>query len=171
VVVWPGSKNRQDKSIAGAAAVAASVACVSAGSIDRHVCPSWTGNHGGGDCDLQLLAAYDLCSHRCAVDEHDGRRNKLTAIYRERKALLYLSECRGAVRKRTDGWGRAGTSAQGIQCIAAGKHQQDEQKCAAGPRESAESSHATSYTRASSFKLNPGCCSERVIKGCNRGLA
>jgi len=47
----------QDKSAAGSTARAAKITRVPARSIDRHACRSESGDHGGRNRGLQLLAA------------------------------------------------------------------------------------------------------------------
>ena len=71
---------------------AAEIAGVPAWSVDAHGGGSRTGDHGGCECDLQLFIAHDLGADRRPVDDDEGRRKNVTAIHREKKALLHLSE-------------------------------------------------------------------------------
>ena len=140
-------RDGQDEGVAGSTAGAAQIARGPARSVDGHAGGSRAGDQGGCDCDLQLLTAQDLRAERRPVDDHDGRRNQVTAIHREKKALLHLSEGDRAFRERRNGRSRPGASAQGIECIAALEDQHSEQQRADRPQRSVNSFHTASYTR------------------------
>src|SRR5258708_7648529 len=69
----------------------------------------------------------------------------MTAIHRENKALLHLRERNRAGGQRSNDRGWPGTSACGIQCIAALQDQRDEQKRAERSQEGTDSFHTGSY--------------------------
>jgi hypothetical protein len=77
---------------------------------------------------LQLLTANDRSAERRPVDDYDRRRNKLAAIHTEKKTLLHFSKRNRAGRKKPNDRGWPSASAQGVECVAAGKDQQGQQK-------------------------------------------
>src|ERR1039458_8389048 len=84
-------------------------------------------------------------AERRPVDDPDRRRNKLTTIHGENKALLHFSERNRAGRKRTNDRGWPSTSARGIECVAGLEDEHGEQKRTEGSQESADSFHTGSY--------------------------
>ena len=140
--VWRCLGDRQDQGLTGSAARTADIACSPARSIDLHAGGSSSGDHCGRDRGLQLLTAGSQSGNVRTVDDHDRRRNKLTAVHNQQKALLYLRERN---RARGNGcndrrWPR--TSAQGIDRVAALEHKQGEQCHAERCQESADSVHS-----------------------------
>jgi hypothetical protein len=140
--VWRCLGDRQNQRLTGSAAGAADIACSPARSIDLHAGGSSSGDHCGRDRGLQLLTAGSQSGNVRTVDDHDRRRNKLTAVHNQQKALLYLRERN---RARGNGcndrrWPR--TSAQGIDRVAALEHKQGEQCHAERCQESADSVHS-----------------------------
>lgn len=114
--------------MAGSTAGAAQRARVPARGVDGHLSGAGGGDHGGGDRDFQLRTAYNRGVLRLPVDIPHRSRNELTAIHRENKALLHLSEGNGAGRKRSNDRCGAGASAQGIQRVTALKDQESDRK-------------------------------------------
>ena len=146
----------QDEGVAGSTAGTAQVGGASAGSGDRYVGSSGSGNHRGCDGDLHLLAAEDLRSELRPVDDYNGGRDQVTAVHGEQETLLHLGERDGVGGERGNGWGRTGASAQRVQCFAALKDQHGEQQCAERPQRSADWFHTASYTGEGGRGLDRG---------------
>jgi hypothetical protein len=125
--------DRQNESTAGPAARTADIARVPSRRVNRDICCSRSRDHGGSDRDPQLRTADDEGAERRPVDDPDSRRNKLTTIHGEKKALLHLSECNAAGRKRCNGRGGPSTSTCGIERVAGLEEQPGERKRAQKP--------------------------------------
>jgi hypothetical protein len=117
----------QDERAAGSTARAAKITRVPARSIDRHACCSCCGDYGSRNRGLQLLTARGSGFQRCAVDDHHRGRNEITALHSEKKALLHFSERNRRDRKRPNDRCWPSTSAEGIECVAALKNEQDKE--------------------------------------------
>jgi hypothetical protein len=98
--------NRQDERAAGPTAATAYISRVPAGSVDRHTGGSGRGDHSGINRDLQLRTACDQSVQIGSVEDHNGGRNKLSAIHIENKVLLHFSQRNRAGRKGSNdrGW-------------------------------------------------------------------
>lgn len=144
--------NRQDKRAGGSTAATAHISRVPTRSIDRHASGSRRGDHSSSNRGLQLRTACDQSAQIGSVDDHNGGRNKLSAIHMENKALLHFSQ-----RNRTGGKGsndRDWTSAstQRIDGVAGLKEQRGEHEHAERPQKGTDSFHRGSYHRPAYIK-------------------
>ncbi len=146
VLYFPLS-NSQGKRAASSTAATAHISSDPAGSVDRDAGGSRRGDYSGGNRGLQLRTACDQSAQIGSIDDHNGGRNKVSAIHMENKVLLHFSQRNRAGGKGSNDRRRSSASTQRIDGVAGLEEQQGEHEHAERPQKGADSSHRGSYHR------------------------